>query len=250
MKLAPVLVVTNVLALALVVVLWVQQGDLEARLGSSRSGTRRADVPADTAALQDRIERLEARLAARGAPAEADVSYPPLSIEEAPDTPSLAASNKGDGGEAAPAFDPAEMEVFRQKVKRAQELNAEEEQVNRVIGRIDQLAADNKIGALTRKQKKTVAHTILRARRAIPDVWRKIRENNDLRAMSREERGAVMRTEFDSLRVEAQKSLEDVMPAADAKTIIDDAMGGGDRGMWGGMRGGPGGARGPRRGGR
>ena len=80
-------------------------------------------------------------------------------------------------------------------------------------------------------------------RRAVPDVWRKLRETNDLRNMSRDERTAVMRTGFDNLRVEAQKSLEDVMPAADAKTIIEDAIGGGDRGMWGGMRG-------PRRGGR
>jgi hypothetical protein len=242
MKLVPVLVVTNALALALVVVLWVQQDDLEARLGSARSGTRRADVPADTTALQDRIARLEARLAARGAPAEAEDSMPPLSAADDSEAPPPALANPGEGAKA-PDFDPAEMEVFRQKVKKAQELNAEEEQLNRVIGRIDELAAENKIGALTRKQKEAVAGTILKTRRSIPDLWRKIRENNDMRNMSREERGAVMRTEFDSLRVEAQKSLEDILPAADAKTIIDDAMGGGDRGMWGGMRG-------PRRGGR
>ena len=65
MKTVPILVVTNALALGLIILLYVQQEDLKSQLGSSRNGARREEVPVDTTELQDRILRLEARYGAQ-----------------------------------------------------------------------------------------------------------------------------------------------------------------------------------------
>jgi len=123
------------------------------------------------------------------------------------------------------------MELFRRRVRRAEELNSAEERFRRVAERIDRLVQSNRIAPLSPKQKKFVAKTLLDTRRAIPNIWRKIRENNDLGNMSREERGQLIRSEYEGLRVEAQKALEETIPAADAKTILDDSMQ--DRGFGG-----------------
>ena len=57
MKAIPILIITNALALGLVIVLFLQQEDLQTQLSSNRSGGVR-DVPADTG-QNDRIAKLE-----------------------------------------------------------------------------------------------------------------------------------------------------------------------------------------------
>jgi|GEM_PF-6870883 len=67
MKLVPILVVTNALALGLAILLYFQQEDLKSQVGSARSTpVRRADAPVDTAELYDRLARLESRFASPG----------------------------------------------------------------------------------------------------------------------------------------------------------------------------------------
>ena len=94
------------------------------------------------------------------------------------------------------SYNPQEMDRFRRKVRRAIELNSEEDQVNRVVGRIDNLVSANKIAPLTEQQKKTVAKTILSVRRQIPDVFRRLRASGTLDNVPREERGQIIRAEF------------------------------------------------------
>ncbi|MHC4135481.1 MAG: hypothetical protein ACYTDU_04705 [Planctomycetota bacterium] len=244
MKAVPILVVTNALALGLVVLLFVRQSDLESQLNSTRTPTvRRAEV-IEEGGVQDRIAHLERLMRARSgeggavglAPAETAVG------EELP----TGAGGPAPGDDAAPAaageadaeygsYDPQEMNRFRKKVRRANELNSEEDQVNRVVDRIDGLVSENKIAPLTKKQKGNVARTILSTRRKVPGVFRRLRESGALNDVPREERRQIIRAEFENLRVEAQKELENTVPAADAKTILDDSLG--DRGMWRGMGG-------------
>jgi hypothetical protein len=252
MKAVPILIVTNALALGLVVLLFVQQSDLESQLNSTRTTTaRRADV-AEEEGVQDRIARLERLMRARGGgegggleplPAEtaAGEALPTGPGDAAPDSDAAAAAAEGADAEYG-SQSPQEMERFRKKVRKAIELNSEEDQVGRVVDRIDSLVGENKIAPLTAKQKTTVARMILSTQRKVPNVFRRLRESGAFHDVPREERGQLIRAEFENLRVEAQKELENVVPAADAKTILDTSLGG-DRGMWRGMGQGGGGGR-------
>jgi len=232
MKVVPILVVTNALALGLAILLYFQQEDLQSQMGSARSvPVRQAEAPVDTGELYERLARLESRFASPGTPPApapgAAGEKPSGKAETEPDaaknTPKNASPDDLDRL-AISGMTPQAMELFRRRVRRAQELNSAEDRFRRVEERIDRLVQSNRIAPLSPKQKKAVAKTLNDTRRAIPNIWRKIRENNDLGSMSREERGQVIRNEYEGLRVEAQKALEQTIPAADAKTILDDSM--------------------------
>lgn len=241
MKTVPILVVTNALALGLIILLYVQHEDLKSQMGSSRNGaTRRDEVPVDSAELQDRIARLEARYGAAESVAtekaeEARVGEeggePAAAEGRTPGVEELLA----DGGmDELLKMSPAEMESFRAKVRVALQMNAREDRLRDVMRRIDRLVEQNRISPLNDDQKKRVGEVFETMRRSGGDVWRRVRENNDLSNMDWSERMQLFQAEYDSLRVEAQKSLEEVLPAADAKLITEEAMRGGGRG---GMRG-------------
>ncbi|HEX5138754.1 MAG TPA: hypothetical protein VFY93_17410 [Planctomycetota bacterium] len=253
MKIVPVLAVTNALALALAIYLLVQQGDLKAQTGSGRSDS------GEVSRLKARIDALERdqerSLAMRGIePAAADdarhAAVPTGATAEGArsgggtETPAVGGPAGDAEGEAAPdaggeEFDAGEMDVFRKKVRKALELNSEEDQKSRILDGIDELVKQNKIAPLNARQKDAVASTVLSYRKKIPDVFRKLRENGAMEGATREDRGRIYREEFDALRAEAQRSLEEFMPAADAKTYLDETMREQMRGGFGGFGGGP-----------
>jgi hypothetical protein len=234
MKIVPVLAITNALALALAIYLFVQQGELK-----SQGGTRRSDA-GEVARLEKRIASLERQLGQasemRGiepAPAGETASYAAPaggSGEDAAggDETGVLGAQASDGAAAPDApqedYGQKEMDVFRKKVRKALELNSEEDQKVRIFDRIDELVKQNKIAPLAPKQKDGVASTVLAYRRKIPEVWRKVTEGGAMEGMSREERGRIVRAEYDALRTEAQRALEEFMPAVDAKTYLDETM--------------------------
>ena len=248
MKAIPILVITNALALALAIFLFVKLGTVESQLASRRSDT--SGRTGSDASLRARVDQLELQMAergvvpaGRGAAAEPSAVAPPSESGEEGESPAFATPESEEGmaaGPEAPAgtpFDPQEMEVFRHKVRKALELNAEEDQVNRVAERLDQLVQQNRIAPLTPRQKETVGRIYTEYQRRVPMVWQKLRESGTLENTPFEDRRALVRAEYDNLRSEAQRALEDVMPAADAKTIVDETLPMAQRGF-----GGPGGA--------
>ena len=246
MKAVPILAVTSTLALAAAIYLFVRVDELEGQLKTRRGGGVSNGAAFDEAALEERIFE---RLALRGArapdrPPAAEVGDRAVVESEWEGSASPVSSSAGDAADAAEAGDlpPAiagrEMEVFRRNVRKANALNQEEDRVQRVVDSLDRLVSENKIAALEGKQKKMVALTLIGARDRLPEVWRKLRSDPALRDLPREERGALFRQEVESLRVEAQKELEEFVPAADAKTILDDSLRTG-RGFGGGFDRGP-----------
>jgi hypothetical protein len=121
-------------------------------------------------------------------------------------------------------MDPAEMEVFRKRVRRAQELNAEEDLLRRFVERIDFLVGEGRVAPLSPDHKLEAARTLMGTRNAIPEILRERREAGDLARMSSEERRELIRAEYQRLRVETQAVLEGYLPAEDARTIIADAF--------------------------
>jgi len=241
MKAVPILVLTNALALGLGIFLLVDREEATpTRSESYRGGT------VDVASLEMRIAVLERQLAearAGGRLPTADASAATLdaggpaaaATGEVPTTSAPTEGGEPAADTAPEEFDSAEMEVFRRKVAKAIELNDDEAAVRRVAERIDALVEQNRIAPLSDKQKEQVAHTMMDYRREMPNVWRKLRENGTLESASREERGQLIRAEYDKMRLEAQRALEALeLPAADAKVILDEAMMGGDmRGLGG-----------------
>jgi hypothetical protein len=247
MKTVPILAVTNALALALAIFVYVKQG--ETQTASRRSDSVRSES-AEIAQLKMEIEDLKRANAARGYVPEAASDVPTLPSRAGPAPhegvhPAPLASQPVEEGTDAPAagggeeFNPQEMETFRKKVRKANELNDTEEQVKRVTDRLDELVRDNKIAPLNPRQKEAVATTVLAYRKKIPTVWQKLRASGTLENTTNEERGRIMRAEFDTLRTEAQRALEEFMPAVDAKTYLDDSMRETMRGGLGGGFGGP-----------
>jgi len=237
MKAIPILVITNALALALALFLLFKQGSLESQLSSRRSDTSTRAEAGDASRLEVRIDEIQRQLDSLGHGAGAHGATAGPAASAAPDrtaeeggaeayaTPEPAAGTT-DGFDPGPEaqLDPQEMDVFRQKVRKALELNAEEDQVTRVAERLDQLVEQNKIAPLSPRQKEAVARIYLEHQRRVPMVWQKLRESGALENTPREQRGALVRAEYDGLRAEAQRALEDLMPAADAKTIVDEAL--------------------------
>ncbi len=248
MKTLPILVITNALALGLAIFVYVKQGENQ---GAARRSDGTRSEASEVAQLRTRIEELELGARAYRSPAASDVPFE----SGAPAAAKGATSHASEGGEAELAappaarpavepgatgseeFDPQEMEVFREKVKKANELNQEEEQKKGIVDGIDRLVRENKIAPLTPSQKEAVATTVIVSRRKGMDVWKKLRESGTLDGTAnREERGRIVRAEMETLRAETQRALEDIMPAADAKTYLDETLrdqmrfGGFDRG--------------------
>jgi len=248
MKTVPILAITNALALALAIFVYVKQG--ETQTASRRSDGVRSDA-AEIAQLKMELEDLKRANAARGYVPEA--ASETTAAHGAPtgsagahggsDTASLASQPPEEGADPAAAgseeFNPQEMETFRKKVRKANELNDAEEQVKRVTDRLDELVRDNKIAPLNPRQKEAVATTVIAYRKKVPMVWQKLRASGTLENTTNEERGRIMRAEFDTLRTEAQRALEEFMPAVDAKTYLDDSMRETMRGGFGGGFGSP-----------
>ena len=66
-----------------------------------------------------------------------------------------------------------------------------------------------------------VTTALLRARAKIPQVMQKLRSDQTMADLPREERREVWRSAFEGLQAETQKELESAVPAADAKVIAD-----------------------------
>ena len=232
MKAVPLLAITNAVTLALVILLYFQQDEPR---GHQRAASHQASIDIDAIKAEVRADVL-ASLRTR----DSELYKPGVT----PETADRAVVKDGDGpSNATPGgTDPeaadttielpdAEMKTFRNNVRKAIELNREQDRVDREMQRIDRLITNNKIGALSDKQKKVVATVLLNSRDKAPRIWRQFRNNPEMREMPREERAKIYRVEFQKLRDETQKELEDVIPAADAKTILEEGMRGGDRGF-------------------
>lgn len=234
MKIVPVLAITNALALALAIYVYFEQG-------SNRGGSLRSDVvrtdPIETARLEIRINELERALATKGREPSAvapdalghGATEDPAGAPAGSDPASSLASQPPEAladpaGAVEEEFNPREMETFRKKVKKANELNDAEEQKNRIIDGIDRLVKDNKIAPLNPAQKESVANTVVVSRRKGIDVFRKLRESGTLEGANREDMGRLVRQEMETIRTETQRALEEIMPAADAKTYLDETM--------------------------
>ncbi|MFI5402149.1 MAG: hypothetical protein ACHQ1G_04370 [Planctomycetota bacterium] len=244
MKIVPVLAITNALALALAIYVYVEQG-------SNRGGSVRSDVvrtdPIENARLEMRLNELERLLAAKARESAAPDALAHGTTEDPAGAPAgsdgaspLASQPPEMGADPAGAveeeFNPREMETFRKKVKKAQELNEAEDQKTRIVEGIDRLVKENKIGSLTPAQKESVANTVVVSRKKGIDIWRKLREGGGIDSTNREEMGRIVRQEMETVRTETQRALEEIMPAIDAKTYLDETMRDAMRG-WGGFGG-------------
>jgi hypothetical protein len=221
MKAAAILAVTTAFSLGGVVVLFVQQQELKEQLaGGGRVAAAESPRAADPVVIS-RLERLEQQVRAEPVPVPAPVS--------------AAAPGEGGGSrESLPAFaeeeaaaegyDPVEMERFRRKVKRAIELNLEEEQRLQVMEQIDRMVERGAIGAMSAPQKERVAKTVIASRAKARAIWPRIFGTPENRELPMEQRREMVRAEMETLRAEAQKELETIIPAADAKKIADEQL--------------------------
>ncbi|MGH7162075.1 MAG: hypothetical protein ACREID_01220 [Planctomycetota bacterium] len=228
MKPVAILAVTNALALGLVVVLYVQHDDLSDQLasGGRASSSRRLEAEEFDPARIDRLVRekvLELMAADAGGPGAAakteGAGGPSGERAEPPAFPTDAAAT----GSPEPLDGPA-MESFRKQVRRAVELNQDEDQVKQVIERLDRLVEERQIGALTDPQKEKAAKTLVATRRKIPEIWRKVMADAGGQQIAWEERRNLIQTEYATLRASAQKEMEEYLPAPDAKRIAEDAL--------------------------
>jgi hypothetical protein len=126
--------------------------------------------------------------------------------------------------EADPSLgmEPAEMELFRKRVRAAQELNAEEDRLLRIVASIDRLVEDQRIGVLSPEQKQQAAEIVVATNNKLLEISGRVRQRQDISTMSTEERRELIREEYARVRNEARDALEAVLPAADAEVIIDD----------------------------
>ena len=245
MKAIPILIITNVLALCLVLLLYLNQLELKDQLGNVRQPASRA--PSADLAEAERFDALEKRIAdltrlleeptgmvGEGLPSGIDPGP-----EEGGETEGFAMPEIEDVGKDGLLPTNPKMEVFRRQVRRANELNSQEDRVRRMNESLDRLVQENRIGALDKAQREAVTKTIFKARAKVPQIWEKIRSDGSLADLPREERWQVVRAGFDELQAETQSELEGTVPAADAKVIVDTLA----RDL---MRGGPGSGRGRR----
>lgn len=190
MKAVPILIALNAVAWGLILLLFVRMGNLEDQLDQV-SPELPSEPPAGTLEFADRMARLEARLGA----AEAD--------------PSL-------------GMEPADMELFRKRVRAAQELNAEEDRLLRIVASIDRLVDDQRIGALSPEQKQQAAEIVVETNNKLLEISGRVRKRHDLSKMSAEERRELIREEYARVRTDTRTALEGVVPAADAEVIVND----------------------------
>ncbi len=238
MRAAPILVLTTALSLGGVILLFVQQKELEDKLvGASRSSTSRVSAEPDSA-MAARIAFLETELRRLASVApSADAPAPAASRDGSAPASAEAPARASDAPAAAePAATQAElpaaaMDAFRRNVRRAIELNGEDDQSQRVVDQLDRLIERSAIGAMTDAQKGRAAKTVLVAQRKIPELWRVAFANPQNRELPREQRAEMVRVEYEALRAETQKELEAFLPAPDAKKVAEETLGGGRGGM-------------------
>ena len=232
MKAVPLLAITNAVTLALVLLLFFQDDNPQ---GHQRAASPQAQI--DREALKAEVMAdLKQQLSELYVPVRKETGDRVV-LKDGKDGPAHATGGDTDPGaegtdSATPELLPdGQMQTFRKNVRKAIELNREEDRVNREMERIDRLITSNRIGALSDEQKKAVATVLLNSRDKRPRIWRQFRTNPELRELPREERAKIYRVEFAKLNDETQKELEEVVPAADAKTILEEGMRGGDRGF-------------------
>jgi hypothetical protein len=249
MKAVPVLAVITALSLGAVVLLYVEQQELKeqlltsSRVSNARTSSGVGVAPLDAQDIDDqRIEDIVMRTLAR---MRADETPGPAVPVEA-----AGAVAEGEGTDAAAADpldvllaeteegnrqDVSEMKEFRTRVRRAMDLNRREDDIKRIFGTLDRLSQEGRIGALNDDQKGKVTRAIISNRQKTRNVWRNVWSsipNNE--SMSRQERFQAareqVRIEYETLRTETTKEMEEIVPAADAKVIIESSMRGGDTG--------------------
>ena len=257
MKAVPLLAVTTALMTVAVILLYVEQQELKERLlTSARSTGARTSSGADLAPLdaQDlddqRIEDIVMRTLARMRAEETSGSA--ASVEAA----GVVAEGEGTDAVAADPLDAllteteegdkqdiSEMKEFRTRVRRALDLNRREDEIKRIFGTLDRLSNEGRIGALNDEQKGKVTRAIISTRQKTRNVWRNVWSsipNNE--SMSRQERFQTareqVRVEYENIRAATTNEMEEIVPAADAKVIIEQSIRGGDTGGFrGGRRG-------------
>ena len=135
------------------------------------------------------------------------------------------------------ARDDSEMREFRGRVRRAQELNRREDEVRSVFETLDRLSDEGRIAALSDEQKRNVTSTVLKSREDGRNLWRNVRDKIDTEGLTGDQRRDawrdLMRVEYETLRATTVKAMEEIVPAADAKEIIQASV----RGGGGGTRG-------------
>ena len=241
MKAVPILIITNALALGLGLMAYLHADDIQAQRGSNRQSSSRA-----TAEGNDYYDAQIADLKREIARLSADRGLPPGDgLTDAGAMGSDADSGAAiDRTVASPeTFDETlEMErpgfdYFRDRVRLAQDENEKEDRVNREIDRLETLISSNRIGTLSNTQKKAAAQTLIENRSKTRLIWRGLRESINTEGMSREDQRTAFRDAYrkqaDEIKVETMKSLETVMPAADAETLLENS-----RGDFGGRAGG------------
>ena len=256
MKAITILVITTVLSLGAVILLYVEQQELkEQLLTSSRSTGARTSGPTlaalDAQDIDDqRIEDIVMRTLARMRTDETSGSAVPVEAS--------GAVAEGEGTDAVQADpleallteteegdtqDVGEMKEFRTRVRRALDLNRREDEIKRIFGTLDRLSDEGRIGALNDEQKGKVTRAIISTRQKTRNVWRSVWSSiPDNQSMSRQERFQAareqVRVEYENIRAATTKEMEEIVPAADAKVIIEQSIRGGDTGGFrGGRRG-------------
>jgi len=233
------LAITTALSLGGVILLYVQQQELKEQLGAgSRAPTERGRDPHDDPALLSRLELLERRMLEQASTAPLPAPAPPAETKPGEGSTGLPTfpeeSAESAEGATPQTFDPREMETFRHKVKRANELNAEEDQRRAVVEQLDRMIGRNTIGAMTSAQKERTAKTVVASRTKVWGSWQRVFQNPENRDLPMEQRRELVRSEGETIRAEAQKELETFLPAADAKKIVDEQLQQGARGFLGG----------------
>ena len=240
MKAVSILAITNAIALGAALLLFLEVEDLKGQVGTSRNESRSGvEVSVgieDFEALLGRVDRHDEQFARTGA------ATPGAPLAKATDdVPAGETAGEAiDRGYASGAFDeeaarkdPA-MEGFRNRVRLAEKLNQREDRVNREVERIETLISDSKIATLDPKQMAQVADKLIEYRDSrgmmFRGMWQRPEIQNAAEGERREVFRDLMKTESETLSATAQKELEKVMPAADAKTVLE-ASRGGDRGM-------------------
>jgi|GEM_PF-2961571 len=244
MKIVPILAITNALALGAAALLYLEIDDLKSQVGSSRGSSRAAsgsdevDTQGYTQAQLDRaVERALTRRGPEGAArSKLDASGDePIEEGKAIDRSLPSPENFDEDAER----EKPGMDYFRQRVRLAQDLNGKEDRIVREVERIDQLIDSARIGSLSPVQKKKAAEVLIQRADKTRLIWRGLREREDLKNVPQDQRreayGNAYREEAETLRAETQKSLEKVIPAADAATLLESGRG--DMGFSGRRRG-------------
>ena len=242
MKIVPLLAITNAIALGLLLLLYLEQGDLKSRLESAHVQRADSGETVDEAAIEARILarlREETPAAAAGpvvgseAPGDARLDDPADASAAAGAAGTSVAGGGGEGGGDQPAgiLASGQMEKFRKNVRHAQELNRQEDRVDNEVSRLDRLVEGGRIAALDPVAKKALATKLLGFRDQARNVWTQMRTNPEVREMSREDRWKYMREEVQAVRESAIKELEKLVQPADAKVIVETSLrSGGSRG--------------------